>query len=266
MINELLLSFKDNVKKKIRNPFLGTLGSIFVIKNWKLFYVLLTLDSNISINERISEISKYLNDILSVRNILMYIMLSIAVIIITYVMMFISNLIVVFYEKRAVPLVYKLLDIGSIVLRIDYIKLQNDFNSLSIKYDNERIEKNRLREERDSIENQLVQILNQDKQIQNTQTEIETDNEKNIEIKYNVENFYELLRNKKLLEIFDSVNRSIRTQEYVNYTDESIMKLIEYGIIQIEKKGYGSYANKAVFKLTDRGNNILKLREQDYLQ
>lgn len=44
MLNEILISLRDNLAKKSKNPFFGTLAIVFFAKYWDLFYTLLFFD------------------------------------------------------------------------------------------------------------------------------------------------------------------------------------------------------------------------------
>ena len=62
MIIDLFGSLKENLTKKVRNPFFGTLSVVFVLKNWQLFYSLLFFDSADTRTTRIEILEKYIDD------------------------------------------------------------------------------------------------------------------------------------------------------------------------------------------------------------
>lgn len=61
MIIDLFGSLKENIVKRVKNPFLGTFSIVFIIKNWQLFYSLLVFD-NESRESRITILENYISN------------------------------------------------------------------------------------------------------------------------------------------------------------------------------------------------------------
>lgn len=62
MIRDIIDSLKDNIIKRVKNPFLGTFTVVFILKNWELFYSLLVFDQAENRISRIETITQYIND------------------------------------------------------------------------------------------------------------------------------------------------------------------------------------------------------------
>ncbi|HEY0056585.1 MAG TPA: hypothetical protein VGB63_14620 [Pedobacter sp.] len=62
MIKDIFDSFKDNLRERTTNPFLGTFVIVWVIKNWKLVYSLFYFDKDFTLEKRLNYISSYFKE------------------------------------------------------------------------------------------------------------------------------------------------------------------------------------------------------------
>ena len=130
MIQDFLLSFKDNIKQKTTNPFFGTLIIVWSIHNWELLYSLFNFKESITLDNRIIYIRQFLSSIPFLENLGLCIFITIIVLIITYFLLNLSRLIVNFYEKKITPYIFKITDSSSIVLKSEYEKLESRVGEL----------------------------------------------------------------------------------------------------------------------------------------
>ena len=130
-------SLKDNFFQKTSNPFLGTLIMVWSIKNWKFVYSLFYFDNDCDLNCRIELISEYFQHY-TFLDFSLTVIVSFLVLIITYFLINLSRLIINFYEKKVTPVVYRITDKNSVVLRSELLKEHNKYNDLEKRYQEER--------------------------------------------------------------------------------------------------------------------------------
>jgi hypothetical protein len=155
MIKDLLISFKENIRKKSTNPFLGTYLIVLIWRNWEIIYSVLTFDKETNLSHRLTEIKKLVpGKILG--ELTNNIFWTFAIILTSYILINLSRLIINLFEKKLTPWIYKITDSNSIVLKEDYIKKEEEIRrleerveierSLKIKYQNELDELAKRRE------------------------------------------------------------------------------------------------------------------------
>ena len=145
MIRDLLVSFKDNIKSKSSNPFLGTYTVIWCIRNWRLVYSFFFFDSKTTLAERIEILASYYTFKTFASDILLNILWAFGALILSYLLVNLSRLIVNLFEKRLTPYIYKITDSDSIVLKETYDRLKSDKQELEIKLERERDSKGKER-------------------------------------------------------------------------------------------------------------------------
>jgi|WetSurMetagenome_2_1015567.scaffolds.fasta_scaffold91302_2 hypothetical protein len=163
MITETITSFKDNIKRRLTNPFLGTFTVVYIIKNWELFYGIFNFDSIATQTTKIEYIRQYFWKISVFWNLVECIGYTFFILVITYSLLAISRYIANIYNDIALPWITKLTDKSKIVLKEDYIRLYNEKEEIEKKYENERENRARIQGERDSLENNIIDLKTSDK-------------------------------------------------------------------------------------------------------
>jgi hypothetical protein len=172
MIKDLLVSFKESVKSKSSNPFLGTYAVIWVIRNWRLVYSFFFFDSKTTLAERISILATYYTYKTFISDLLWNILWALGALILTYLLINLSRLIVNLFEKKLTPLIYKITDINSIVLKITHDSLKSDKQDLEIKLEEERDRKGKMQKEISTLEERIQEMTLSNSAVKNETKEI----------------------------------------------------------------------------------------------
>lgn len=159
MVQDTFSSIFDSIKQRTTNPFLGTLIIVWLLKNWKLVYSLFYFDAKFTLNQRLNYISSYFDRHSFLLNMLFVVLITVAVLIFTYILLALSRLLSDSYERILMPLVSKWTDSSSIVLKVDYETLKGIIIELEEKLENERLAKAELKSQRDSLDERYVKLL-----------------------------------------------------------------------------------------------------------
>lgn len=136
MIVDIFGSLKENLNKKVRNPFFGTLSIVFVLQNWQLFYSLLFFDKIETRVSRIEVIETYITNAGGPSYMFIKAVgCSFGVLITSYILLNISSFISNFSDAVIHPYIVKYATKGQKVVTRDKYELLNE------KY--KRLEKNR---------------------------------------------------------------------------------------------------------------------------
>ena len=152
MIKDLLISFKENFSEKIKNPFLGSYALVWIIRNWVLIYSLFNFENDLTLAKRIEYIKTYFSNNEFLPNLFSNILWTFGLLLITYLLLNLSRLIVNFSEKRIKPLVYKITDSKSIVLKSEYNRLQSLNEELQKRLEIERELKSKIESRHKKLE------------------------------------------------------------------------------------------------------------------
>ncbi|RZK60291.1 MAG: hypothetical protein EOO91_01970 [Pedobacter sp.] len=158
MVKDTFKSILDNLKERTTNPFLGTLIVVWLIKNWKLVYSLFYFDSAFKLEQRLKYISTYFENTSFFWNMVSVVMITLGVLILTYLLLSVSRLITDGQEKLILPIISKWTDKSSIVLKSDYIKLQEVIKQLELRLEEERLAKVTIQNERDRLDEKLAAL------------------------------------------------------------------------------------------------------------
>lgn len=150
MVKDLIMSFKDNVDQRAKNPFLGTFLMVWIIRNWELVYTLFNFDDEHKLDFKVQFIKKYYENFSFWSNFLGNTWWSLSILILSYLLLNISRLVVNFSEKKIKPQVYKITDKTSIVTKEELDIVRNSRNEIQ----------NRLNDERDSKANLESRLKN----------------------------------------------------------------------------------------------------------
>ena len=100
MVKDTWDSFKDNVKARITNPFLGTFVLVWIAHNWKVVYAFFYFDSNLNLQSRIEYFKNYWSNKNFVGNLFWVAIITICILIITYMFLAISRYLANVFENE----------------------------------------------------------------------------------------------------------------------------------------------------------------------
>lgn len=251
MIRDILDSFKDNVKERTTNPFLGTLIIVWVLKNWVLIYSLFYFDGKLNLKSRLDYITEYFNKQSFYWNLLEVIAITLLTLIITYFLLSISRILVNFYDKVVTPWIYFITDKSSIVKKEDYVKLLDEIKLLETRLEEERLAKIRAQEERDKADQKILSlsqniVANQTEQGATSNGEFEEEDQ-SID--------YELLINQFTPDEVDGVILSIQQSNHVLADNKVVKRLLKFGIIKVTTK---FTQDRSYYELTKEGLKFLR--------
>jgi len=103
MVKDTINSILNNIKERTTNPFLGTLIVVWLVKNWTLVYSLLYFDSKLKLQDRLEYIKTYFSTHSFLLNMVFVILITLGVLILTYILLGISRYLTEIYERRLVP-------------------------------------------------------------------------------------------------------------------------------------------------------------------
>jgi hypothetical protein len=160
MVKDTLNSVFDNLKERTTNPFLGTLIVVWTLKNWELVYSLFYFDSSLKLDDRLAKITDHFKDQSFLLNMGSVILITMGVLILTYTLLSLSRLVTDAYERIVIPVISKLTDRSSVVLKSEYVILQEVVKKLEVRLEEERLAKVAAQTERDSVDAKLIQMRN----------------------------------------------------------------------------------------------------------
>ncbi len=256
MIKDFFVSFKDNFKEKARNPFLGTYLIVWLIRNWELVYTIFNFDKDQKLNDKVSFIKNYYSGRDFLCNLWTNVYWSFGLLVFTYILLNLSRLIVNLFEKRLTPLIYKITDSKSIVLKSAYEKLRSDKDDLQTRLDLERESKSRLESRIKILEEELVETA---KQKAEKQTEPLNDR-KNSNNNSNDSAYimYKKLKEKNLLRDFMDTYVQINKGETIKNDYLPKDYFVELGLMTFTRNSEYNSSYK-YYILTEDGENVLKL-------
>jgi hypothetical protein len=156
MVKDTLNSILDNIKERTTNPFLGTLIVVWLVKNWTLVYSLFYFDGSLKLEGRLKYLSNYFANHSFILNMVYVILITLGVLVVTYILLGLSRFLTETYERRLVPQISKWTDKSSVVLKVDYLNLQEVVKQLEIRLETERLAKVSAQNERDEAYSKLV--------------------------------------------------------------------------------------------------------------
>ena len=249
MLRDTLNSVLDNVKERTTNPFLGTLLAVWVIKNWHLVYAIFTFDSNSTLHSRLAYIEQHFKHQSFAWNVLSAVGITMLVLLTTYFFLAISRMLTETYDKIVVPLIARLTDKSSVVLKTDFIALQDLVKRLEARLEEERLAKVAAQTERDSI----------DKRFGELQTSLATLKQySNGERQEVIPNSYKRLANKAkdiwTSHRFNDLIADINSNSLLSKDDEIIKALLVESLIEPSGRSSG---DRQGYKFTDVGFEFL---------
>jgi hypothetical protein len=256
MIKDLLVSFKDNIKSKSSNPFLGTYAIVWCVRNWKLVYSFFFFDAKTTLDQKIKILSSYYTFETFISDLLWNILWALSALILSYSLINLSRFIVNLFEQRLTPFIYKITDSGSIVLKEKYDRLKSDKQELEIKLERERDSKGKMQKEINSLEEQIQEMfrINGEREGQESLEALIENEPKSFTA---TDKLFNKLKTKDLVNKFINTVMNIhREQGWMNHEneDEDTSYFIRIGLLEFEK----SESEFTKYNLTDSGQEVLK--------
>lgn len=203
---EAFTSLLHNYKSKIRNPFFGTLASVWLFRNWIVVYALFNFDNAYKMHYRIKYIQQYFNKKQFWTEFWINILITFSVLVITYILFAVSRFLTDLYYKICEPRIITLLDKKAILTEVDKSRLDRRISYLSAKLEKQNNEISRY----ESINHMLTT--------------------KNSDLELDIKN--KLIEHEDLIhsqivkyELLDS--KTIPANKVINYFDEIITGLSE---------------------------------------
>lgn len=154
MLKEAWDSFKDNIKERITNPFLGTFVLVWIVHNWKVVYAFFFFDKEYNLEKKIKFFKDYWADKSFIWNLVVVAIIAIAILILTYLFLGLSRYLSNMYENLLVPQIAKFTK-GKIVLDETYQKVLSQIKILESRLEEERKAKVEAIQEREIMETKL---------------------------------------------------------------------------------------------------------------
>ena len=246
MINETLVSFKDLFKSKVRNPFFGTLATVWVIHNWDLVYSLFHFEEEWTREMRIEYLSTYFTEPGFVGNMIVCVLIAIVVLIVSYALMNVSRLVVYASNDIVKPLIQRITDKGKIVLKEDFKRMKANRDQLQKRYEAEFNARIKLLGEYDELNKRYEDVL------QGQKPDIGELDKENVSVQ-ETERLFEYLDKNGLLEDFEELVGHINNQKPLSPNDSHIISLTKLDLI---KQGKHYSGGKHMYGFTERGKNL----------
>ena len=103
MIKDVWDSFKDNIRERVSNPFLGTFVLVWVVHNWQIVYAFFYFDNDWKLKNKTDYFSKYWTDNFFIWNLIFVASITVIVLIITYLFLAVSRFFANYFENVIIP-------------------------------------------------------------------------------------------------------------------------------------------------------------------
>lgn len=259
MVKDTLDSIFDNLKERTTNPFLGTLLVVWVVKNWKLVYSLLYFDGNFKLKDRLDYITHYFSERSFIWNMVSVISLTIVVLVFTYALLSMSRLLTDFYDRVVIPWISKLTDKGSVVLKIEYVKLLDEVTRMNVRLEEERLARISAQNERDNAYAKLLKSneasdIDMEGLDNSTDGTIKTSQANNID-RAKFRRIINFINGQSNTEEFNGIIDKILNDDAI-YKNELIIKLLLREEIALLREDLQT--GKGKYTLTDEGRTFLR--------
>ncbi|KAA5546732.1 hypothetical protein [Adhaeribacter rhizoryzae] len=159
MFDKVFDSFKDNFSQKSRNPFLATILTIWIFRNWRLVYGLFTFDEKTTQKAKIAYISNYFKKVSFYEDLFYCIGYAFGALVITYCLLGASRFIIDLYDNIILPRIKKITDPKSIVDKMVFDEVVTNLGSFEKKLADEREARIKAQNERDSLESRNADLF-----------------------------------------------------------------------------------------------------------
>jgi len=245
MVKEAWDSFKENIKDRITNPFLGTFIIVWIAHNWKIVYAFFNFDKESKLENRI----KYFNDYWASKsffwNLIYVALITIGILIITYLFLAISRYLANLFENVIIPNIQRMSKGKTVTQETHQIALDKIL-LLEGKIEIERKAKNDAVSERDEFEKRFYDSL-----------KVEEPENKGIDISY--KNLMDKANTNFGKEEFENTLLSISKSDYFKSNNKAIDFLLKNRLIETVRRGGENY----YYKFNNSGNDFLKQYFQD---
>jgi len=264
MIKDFFISFKENLYVKASNPFYGTLLVVFVFNNWTLIYSVFNFDSNLTLEHKLDYINKYIINNPTYESILWSILETIIIIIVGYFFANIVRLIVNLYDKQLTPIIYKISDSKSIILKSEYDILLNERIRLENRLDEERAQKTKLQTDYERLETKISSLIKQNAELNSIIQTTTPPNEENISNNENELNLIaELFERENLIDDFMAIGSNIKNKISMDKKLNTVTQFTTLGLIEVGSiYPNGQYA----YSFTDLGAKLHKKIQLQQIQ
>ncbi len=130
-MTEVITNFVSNYKGKIKNPLIGTIIGVWIIRNWRIVYSVLIFDDECTMQDKINYINDYFSKKAFWGEIASVVGIAFASIIITFILLAVSRALTDSYYKIAEPFIINLLDRNTIFTNVEREKLLSKIERLN---------------------------------------------------------------------------------------------------------------------------------------
>ncbi|WP_289058586.1 hypothetical protein [uncultured Flavobacterium sp.] len=240
-------SFFNNYRSKVRNPFIGTMIGVWMIRNWKVIYAFFTFDEDYTMQGKINYFESYFEKISFWRELLSVIGITFLSLLLTFILLALSRAITDFYYKIVEPFIITVIDRQAIFTRAEKVKLENKLEGLTQKLDKQsdlavkaenltEVMRNRHTESIKNLEDELklasdkieeitAKVLNNQKEINSFSPFINS-----------FTDFYNSIP-RSVIATFLVLYRSLQRGEIKRFEkgkDENIRQILQLGFIEID--------------------------------
>lgn len=244
MINETLVSFKDLLKSKARNPFFGSLAIVWVIHNWDLVYSFFHFGKDFSRQERLDYFDGYFTEPGFLGNMFVCVLITFAVLIGSYALTNIARFIKNVFKDIVSPWICALTDDFAIVPRSKYEIEVDDKEKWRSRFENEQNRRFQLLREYDELEEKYNTDLG------TKEVPVNIENEEFDEL----EDLHEGLVSENLIELFTDIIGEVNNGTPIDRTSRSVKELTKRDLIKFKRTAL--VANMAYYTLTSRGRKL----------
>jgi hypothetical protein len=219
---EIFNSLLSNYKSKIRNPFFGTLASVWLIRNWSIVYAIFNFDKNCSMQDKINYIQDYFSHKEFSWELYHNLWVSFAVLGFTYILLAFSRAITDLYYKWLEPFIITKIDKKAIYTTPEKMRLEGRISLLDKKL---------IKSESD-LANHIIEIDKANKEYSNLSTDKNSEIEKlkksiNEQTKLNK---ISALTFHDLQEYFDNLNLPTSQMQLIeNFENKEIKRIVSPG-------------------------------------
>ncbi len=158
MFNDAIESFKENIKQKTTNPFLGTLLVVWIIHNWELLYSVFNFDYNTNLQARINFISKYMSGWQFTKDLAFCAIISLGVLVATYLLLGAGRFLANLYDDVVIPWLQKITNINKVVTRENHERVIRYVDELEEKLAKEKIRRQDLETRLEEAEKKFLKV------------------------------------------------------------------------------------------------------------
>lgn len=154
MVREAWDSFKDNIKERVSNPFLGTFTLVWIVHNWKVVYAFFYFDKDWRLQQKIDFFKNYWVEHSFIWNLIAVALITLGILVVTYLFLSLSRYMANLFENVVIPFIQKI-SRGKIVTGDVYNSALERISILESKVESERKAKNDAIMEREDMEKKL---------------------------------------------------------------------------------------------------------------